>query len=132
MIKFNDLQEGDIVMAEYEGQQSEGVVTELNREDKEVCVRTDIQAFWFTPEHLYPVPLSEAHLSRLGFSKQVNGDGSAKYLKEAFRLVVPDTGDFYPIEMWYREDRRLFGQPLSVHELQNHYYSMTKVELNAV
>ena len=87
MIKFNDLQEGDIVMAEYEGQQSEGVVTELNREDKEVCVRTDIQAFWFTPEHLYPVPLSEAHLSRLGFSKQVNGDGSAKYLKEAFRLV---------------------------------------------
>jgi hypothetical protein len=95
-------------------------------------VKTEVQAFWFTPEHLYPVPLSEAHLNRLGFLKQTNGDGSAKYMKEAFRLVVPDTGDFYPIEMWYREDRRLFAQPLSVHELQNHYYAMTKVELNAV
>ena len=45
MIKFNDLQEGDIVRAEYEGQQWEGVVTELNREDKEVCVKTEVQAF---------------------------------------------------------------------------------------
>jgi len=131
MIKLNDLQEGDIVMAEYDGQQWEGVVKELNREDKEVCVETEVQEFWFTPSHLFPVPLSERHLSKLGFVKQSNPDGSAKYMKEAFRLVVPDTGDFYPIEIWYREDHRLFGHPLAVHELQNHYYEMTKVELNA-
>lgn len=132
MIKFNELKEGDIVMAEYEGQQWEGIVTELNKEDKEVCVQTAVQQFWFTPEHLYPIPLSEDQLARLGFQKQVNADGSAKYMKDSFRLVVPNTGDFHPLEIWWREDRRLLADPIYVHELQNHYYSMTKVELNAV
>ncbi len=132
MIKFNELQEGDIVMAEYEGQKWEGIVTELNRDDKEICVETAVQSFWFKPDHVYPVPLSEEHLARLGFTKQVNGDGSAKYMKGAFRLKVPDTGDFHPIELWYREDHRLLAGPIYVHELQNHHYEMTKVELNQV
>lgn len=131
MIKINELQEGDIVSAEYEGQMWEGVVTELNREDREICVETEVQEFWFTEEHLFPIPLNDKHLAKLGFVKQVNPDGSAKYSKDSFRLVVPNTGDFYPLEMWWREDRRLLAKPISVHELQNHYYNMTKVELNA-
>lgn len=132
MIKFNDLKEGDIVIAEYDGQKWEGIVTELNRNEKEVCIETPVQKFWFTPQHLFPIPLSEEHLIKLGFHKQSNPDGSAKYMKDSFRLVVPDTGDFYPLEMWWREDRRLLAGPIFVHELQNHYYDMTKVELNAV
>ncbi len=34
MIRFNDLKPGDLVIAEYEGKKWEGVVKELNREDK--------------------------------------------------------------------------------------------------
>ena len=132
MIRFNDLKEGDIVQAEYEGQRWEGVITRINREDKEICVETDVQEFWFKSDHLYPVPITDEILARLGFVKETNGDGSAKYMKEAFRIRVPDTGDFHPMEMWYREDRRLLAEPIYVHELQNHYYQMTKVELNQV
>ncbi len=132
MIPFNELKPGDRVMAEFEGQQWEGVVTELNREDKEVCVETEVQEFWFTPEHLFPIPLSDEQLFKLGFIKEVHENGSAKYLKDSFRILVPNTGDFFPLEMWWREDRRLLAEPIGVHELQNHYYQMTKVELNAV
>ena len=129
MIRFNELQPGDLVLAEYEGQQWEGVVKELNKEDKEVCVETSVQEFWFTPEHLYPIPLSEAQLQKLGFTKSENGTGT-KYMKDSFRVYLPVKDDFSQLEIWWREDRRQLTQPISVHELQNHYYQMTKVELN--
>ena len=50
MIKFNEIKVGDIVMVDNEGQRVEGEVTELNHEDKEVCVKTDVQDFRFTPD----------------------------------------------------------------------------------
>ena len=130
MIKFSEIKPGDIVMAEFEGQKWVGVVKELNRGDKEICVETEVQQYWFTPEHLFPIPLNEEQLLRLGFEKQENGDGSVKYLKGAFRILLHKKGDFSDIEMWWREDRRQFHEPMHVHDLQNHYYQMTKVELN--
>ena len=130
MIKFSELKPGDIVMAEFEGQQMEGVVTELNREDKEVCVETAVQEFWFTAEHLFPILLDHRQMEKLGFTGQENSDGSIKYMKEAFRVLLPKKGDFSNMEIWYREDRRHLHQHLHVHELQNHYYQMTKVELS--
>ena len=130
MIKFHELKVGDIVLAEYEGKQWEGVVKELNREDKEVCVETDVQQFWFTSSHLNPIPLSDRQLQKLGFAKQLNSDGSAKYMKGSFRILLPRADDFSELEIWWREDRRHLTKPLHVHELQNHYYEMTKVELN--
>jgi hypothetical protein len=129
MIRFNELQPGDLVIAEYEGQRWEGVVKELNREDKEVCVETSVQQFWFTPEHLFPIPLAEDQLLKLGFEKVVNDEG-IKYKKGPFRVQIERENDFTAPEIWYREDRRLLQGPLSVHELQNHYYEMTKIELN--
>jgi hypothetical protein len=131
MIRFNELKPGDLVIAEYDGEKWEGVVKELNKEDKEVCVETSVQEFWFTPEHLYPIPLSEAQLQKLGFTKTENGSG-VKYMKDSFRILVPDKDNFSNIEIWWREDRRHLTHPISVHELQNHYYQMTKVELNPV
>ena len=130
MIKFSNIKPGDIVMAEYEGQQWQGVVKELNREDKEVCVETEVQEFWFKPDHLFPVLLDESQLTKLGFEKHENSDGSVKYLHGAFRLLLPQKDDFSNIEIWWREDRRHVHQPFYVHDLQNHYYEMTKVELN--
>ena len=130
MIKFSDIKPGDIVMAEYEGQQRQGVVKDLNREDKEVCVETEVQEFWFKAEHLFPVPLDESQLTKLGFQKHENSDGSVKYIRDSFRVLLPHKDDFSSIEMWWREDRRHVHQPFYVHDLQNHYYQMTKVELN--
>lgn len=129
MIRLNDLKPGDLVMADYEGQQWEGVVKDLNREDKEVCVETSTQEYWFKPEDLYPIPLSDEQLRNFGFVKTENGS-SVKYIKDSFRIQLPDKDDFSNLEIWWREDRRHLTKPISVHELQNHYYQMTKVELN--
>jgi hypothetical protein len=129
MIRLQDLKAGDIVMAEFEGQLRQGVVTDINKENKEIAVETDVQEFWFTPSHLYPIPLSEEQLLKLGFDKQENDDGTVKYLKGAFRIFLPKKGDFSNLEIWWREDRRHLTNPISVHELQNHYLQMTKVEL---
>lgn len=129
MIKFSELKPGDIVLADYEDKQWEGIVKELNREDKEVCVETDVQQFWFTPEHLYPILLDDDQLQKLHFEKQ-ESNGTIKYMKGAFRIQLSKEKGFSDFEMWYREDRRHIKQPLAVHELQNHYYQMTKVELN--
>jgi hypothetical protein len=129
MIKFNELKIGDFVKGEYEGKMWKGEVTRLNGDEKQVCVETDVQEFWFEQEHLYPIPLSDEELVKLNFSKHQNEDGSVKYLKGAFRLVIPKEGDFSAIEMWYREDKRHHPNVHFVHQLQNHYHDMTKVHL---
>ena len=129
MIRLQDLKVGDIVMAEFEGQLREGIVKDINKANKEVSIETDVQEFWFTRGHLYPIPLSEEQLIKLGFQKQENDDGTAKYMKGAFRIFLPNKGDFSNLEIWWREDRRHLTNPISVHELQNHYLQMTKVEL---
>ena len=130
MLKLNYLKEGDYVIAEYEGQNMEGVVRGLHRDDdNEVCVETDVQEFWFKPEHLSGIALTEEQLFKFGFLKQENEDNSVKYMKGPFRLVTPLKGEFSLLEIWYREDRRFFTVPLFVHELQHHYHDMTKVNL---
>lgn len=129
MIKFNELKPGDYVYARYEGELWEGIVNELNAEDKEVCVQTEVQDFWFKPEDLSPIPLTEDQLVKLNFEKEVLGQGGIKYKKGPFRIQLPGEGAFGDFEIWYREDRRHIKNGLTVHELQNHYYDMTKVEL---
>ena len=129
MIKFQDLKIGNIVLAEFEGQQREGTVIGLDKEDKEVSVQTEVQDFWFTPDHLFPITLNENQLIKFGFEKVANADGSVKYMKDAFRLLFADKDNFSSIEMWYREDRRHFNHSLFVHELQNLFHDMTKIDL---
>lgn len=129
MIKFSELQIGDFVKVEFEGKMREGEVTNLNGDEKQVEVTTDVQAFWYNPESLHPVTLNDQQLLNFGFTKHINEDGSIKYMKEAFRLVIPTKDNFALIEMWYREDRRHHPDVHFMHQLQNHYYSMTKVHL---
>lgn len=129
MIKFNDIKIGDFVQAEYEGQLSTGEVVNLNGDEKQVCVLTDVQEFWFDTEHLHPIVLDDAALLDLGFSKELHDDGSAKYKKGSFRIVTPVAGDFSKMEMWYREDRRHNPNVHYVHQLQNQYLDMTKIHL---
>lgn len=129
MIKFSDIRIGDYLNAEYEGKMWDGEVVRLNGDEKQVCVQTEVQEFWFSTDHLYPIELNEGSLLKLGFQKQVNEDGSVKYLKGSFRIVVPHAGDFSSIEMWYREDRRHHPDVHYIHQLQNQYLDMTKVHL---
>ncbi|MDO9156293.1 MAG: hypothetical protein Q7U17_05430, partial [Sediminibacterium sp.] len=107
----------------------EGEVTRLNGDEKQVCLLTSVQEFWFSTDHLHPIPLDEQALLNLHFSKQVADDGSVKYSKGAFRLVAPKAGDFSSIEMWYREDRRHHPNVHFVHQLQNQYSDMVKIHL---
>jgi len=129
MLKLNELKAGDIVMVKDDDLEREGTVVEISHEQHEALVDNGIQEFWYHPEEMYPVPLNEEQLLKLGFEKhEMDGEG-VKYMKGAFRLVTPTPGDFSNIEMWYREDRRHFDAPLGVHQLQNLHLSMTKVPL---
>ncbi|MEO6290341.1 MAG: hypothetical protein ABIO76_10485 [Ginsengibacter sp.] len=129
MIKMQELKIGDYVLADYEGENWEGLVKDLNFEDKEVCLETDVQDFWFKIEALSPIPLNDEQLTKLNFTKQENEDGSVKYSKGPFRTFLGNKNDFSNMEIWYREDRRHITHAISVHEFQNHYQQMTKVDL---
>ena len=131
MIKFSDIRIGDYLKAEYEGKMWDGEVVRLNGDEKQVCVQTEVQEFWFSPDHLYPIELNDGSLLKLGFQKQQQEDGSVKYLKGSFRIVSPRAGDFSSIEMWYREDRRHHPDVHFIHQLQNQYLDMTKVHLTS-
>jgi len=130
MIKFQEIKVGDYLIADNDGDRKQGEVTDLNSNEKQVCVNTGAQDFWYETEQLSPIPLDEGQLTKLKFTRQLNDDGSVKYSKGAFRMLLPAEGDFSHFEIWYRDERRQILQPLNVHQLQNHFYEMTKVHLN--
>ncbi|HEX8677890.1 MAG TPA: hypothetical protein VF700_11750 [Segetibacter sp.] len=130
MLKFNELKVGDFVLAEFDGQLKEGEITDIDNLDKKVCVLTDDdQEFWYEPKHLNPIVLDESQLFKLGFQKQANDNGSIKYSKGAFRVLIHKADTFSNFEMWYREDHRLIKEPIYLHDFQNKYLEMTKIHL---
>jgi hypothetical protein len=129
MIQLHDLRIGDLVLAEYEGQKREGEVTDLSHADKEICIETSVQAFWYKPEEVDPIPLDDEQLMKFHFERKEQPDGTVKYLLGPFRILIPQKGNFSHFEMWYREDRRHIMRPIFVHDLQNHYNQMTKIDL---
>ncbi len=129
MIKYNELKVGDLVMTEFDGRMLEGEVTNLNGDEKQVCVETEVQEFWYEPEHLFPIPMTDEQLLRMNFTKEVGAEGGVKYKKGAFRIKIPAENNFNEVEIWYREEHRIFHHNLMIHELQNHYLQMTKVHL---
>lgn len=129
MIHFNELQIGDYVNAEFEGSIRQGEVVRLNADEKQVCVLTDVQEFWYETNKLHAIEISDEQLLKLNFTKQENEDGSVKYMKGSFRIQIPAKNNFNVMEIWYREDRRHLNAPIKLHELQNHYFTMTKIHL---
>ncbi|MES2431140.1 MAG: hypothetical protein V4556_09390 [Bacteroidota bacterium] len=130
MIKFQDIKVGDYLIADNDGDKVLGEVTDLNHNEKQVCVDNGVQEFWFETEQLSPIALNEEQLMKLKFTKEEHDDDSVKYMKGAFRMLLPIKGDFSNMEIWYRDERRIINNWLSVHQLQNHFYEMTKVHLN--
>ena len=130
MIKFHEIKVGDYLIADNDGDQRKGEVTDLNGDEKQVCVDTGDQEFWYETSQLSAIPLNEEQLLNLKFNKELHEDGTIKYLKGAVRILVPNQNDFSKMEIWYRDERRHIMQPISVHNLQNHFHEMTKVLLN--
>lgn len=129
MIKFNEIKKGDFLMGDYQGKMWEGEVVNLNGDEKQVCLGTDVQEFWFETEDLYPIPLNDEAMAKLSFIREDMPDGSVKYKKGSFRMLIKKPGDFSTIDIWYRDDKRLHPPIQNVHQLQNHYLQMTKVHL---
>ena len=130
MLKLNELKVGDIVLAEFDGQWKEGEVIQVDRGDEKACVKTsEDQEFWYELNHLKGIVLDEAQLFKLGFQKQENTDGSVKYSKGAFRILLHNPGEFSNFEIWYREDKRHITTPIFLHDFQNKYLDMTKIVL---
>ena len=130
MIKFHEIKIGDYLIADNDGDKKRGEVTNLNNNEKQVCVNTGAQDFWYELDQLDPIAITDEELEKLKFHKQVNEDGTLKYLKGAFRMLVPKEGDFSRMEIWYRDEQRHITTPISLHILQNHFFEMTKVHLN--
>ena len=130
MIKFQEIKVGDYLIADNDGDKKQGEVTDINGDEKQICVDNGTQEFWYELDQLFPIPLDESQLLNLKFHKEENADGSVKYLKGAFRILIPAKNDFSHFEIWYRDERRHIMQPINVHNLQNHFYEMTKVHLN--
>lgn len=132
MIKISDLKEGAVVKVIDEGVERDGIVTDVDKEENMAQVDNGIQEFWYNPEQIIPVPMTEDRLINiLGFEKEETPDG-VKFKKGAFRLVVHDPGNYTNLDIWYREDHRHFNHALYLHELQNHHLDMTKVQLERV
>ena len=66
----------------------------------------------------------------LSLIKKKMEDGSIKYSKGAFRMMIPKDGDFSAFELWYKDEKRHVPYNMPVHILQNHFYEMTKMYLN--
>ena len=130
MLKFQNIKVGDYLMADNDGDVLKGEVTNLKHGENQVCMNIGVQEFWYEMEQLKAIPLNEEELLNLKFTKQTNGDGTVKYSKGAFRLLLPSDGNFSKMEIWYRDEHRHITHAINVHELQNHFYEMTKVHLN--
>lgn len=130
MISYQEIKIGDYIIASNDGDEKRGEVTNLNGDEKQVCVNTGVQEFWYETEQLIPIAVTEEELLKLKFHKQENEDGTIKYLKGAFRMLIPHEGDFSRMEIWYRDEQRHIPYAISLHNLQNHFYEMTKVHLN--
>lgn len=129
MVKYNDLRRGNYVLAGSNGNLWRGTVVDFNKAEKQVGVFNGVQMFYFAPKDLHAIPLDEETLLKMNFQKSPNDDGSVKYLKGAFRIQTPKQDGFSRFEIWYRDETRIVLNPISLHNLQNHYEDLTKVVL---
>jgi hypothetical protein len=134
MINLHDVKAGDTVLVAFEGNTVEGQVLEVNREDKQVCVQTGEQEFWYDLKDLYPIPLNEDQLLRLKFKKDdslsVNGGGQI-YVRGPFSVKLHTLDNGAPAtRLDYRDEHREIKGSITVNQLQNHYQEMTNFHLD--
>lgn len=131
MIHLHDLKTGDLVLAKFEEQLTEGPVLQVDRELGQACVLTGEQENWYEPADLFPIPLTVDHLLKLKFKKTddpaPNGHGET-FVRGPFTVVLQQGSDPRTI-LHYRDETRNIAGELMVHQLQNHYAGMTLYHL---
>jgi len=133
MIHLHDVKAGDTVLVEYEGTTVEGHVLEVNREDKQVCVQTGEQEFWYDLKDLYSIPLNEEQLLRLKFRKdEISAIGNGNvYVRGPFSVKLYELENGHPAtRLDYRDEHRDIRESITVNQLQNHYHEMTNFHLD--
>ena len=132
MIKIAEVKTGDIVNARFEDVINTGEVKQVDREDRKALISHGDQEFWYDTEDLSPVPFTLESLSTLGFVESsdpvIMGTGTA-YVKGPFILQFPNAGNEEHIHLIYRDEHRDIKGKLFLHQLQNHYHSMTNFHL---
>ncbi|SEW24392.1 hypothetical protein SAMN05428988_3520 [Chitinophaga sp. YR573] len=131
MINLHDVKAGDTVLVNYEGNTVEGQVLEVNREDKQVCVQTGEQEFWYDLDALYAIPLNEDQLLKLKFRKEGTENGNGRiYVRGPFSVKLYELGNGQPAtRLDYRDEHREIKESITVNQLQNHYHEMTNFHL---
>lgn len=130
MLKIHDIQVGDYVTVNYEGNIRRGEVTNVNRDDNQVCVHNGVQEFWYELDQIGALPISDEELENLKFHKHIEDNGQVKYSKGAFRIILPSENDFSRMDLRYRDETRHLTELITINQLQNHFHAMTKVHLN--
>ena len=130
MLSINEIRKGDYVLANNLGDIREGEVYDISRSHRMICVADENNRYWYNLADILDIPLDESQLFRLQFHKTVNTDGTVKYSKGAFRILIEHDGDYSKLILWYRNEYRHIFHPISVHVLQNHFLQMTKVYLD--
>lgn len=132
MIKLSEVKNGDIVNARYEEVLNTGEVKQVDREERKALVQHGDQEFWYDIEDLTPVPFNFDSLEKLGFylsnDPVIRGTGSA-YVRGPFVIRFPEGYNVQKVNLIYRDEHRNLVGPLFLHQLQNHYQSMTNMHL---
>jgi hypothetical protein len=130
MIKFSELKPGNWILVKNEGTWMEGIVTHINADDGgQIEVETGVQTSWYELEEIQSLPLSEEHLLKMGFEKEVMESGNVKYRFGPFRVLISPRARFTDFLMWYREEKCHITYPMTVHQFQNRYEEMVKVPI---
>ena len=133
MINLHDVKAGDNVVVEYEGRKLEGLVLDVNREDKQVCVQTGEQEFWYDLADVYSIPLNEEQLLRLKFVKDdvvPHPNNKRIYVRGPFSVTIHDHDGREATRLDYRDEHREIKGAITVNQLQNHYHEMTNFHLD--
>lgn len=132
MIKISEVKNGDIVNARFEDVINTGEVIQVDREERKALVSHGDQEFWYDTEDLSPVLFTIDSLATLGFIESsdpvIKGTGRA-FVKGPFILQFPDAANTDHIHLIYRDEHRDLKGPIFLHQLQNHYHSMTNFHL---
>lgn len=128
-MKLTEVKEGDIVVADFEGQKRVGDVLEVSRGDKKALVAHGENEFWYDMADIYAVPLDHEILEELGFKKAEDQSGGLSYERGPFTLqYVASENDRYNL-LHYRDETRHVHNMQYLHQLQHHYKGMTNFEL---
>lgn len=133
MLKIGEVKVGDIVDAQFEDVVNTGEVIQVDHEERKALVSHGDQEFWYDMENLGPVILTLDGLEKMGFFEStdplIKGTGIA-YVKGPFILQLPEPDNLRHVNLTYRDEHRHIMDGLFLHELQNHYRSMTNIDLH--